>query len=64
MGEFEKALGIKLKISSVYHPYTGQTIQSLEELLRACALEQKESRDSFLLLIEFAYNNRFHQPLT
>jgi hypothetical protein len=39
-----KALGTKLRMSSAYHPQTdGQTertIQSLEDLLRACVLEQ------------------------
>jgi len=42
-----KALGTKLRLSSAYHPKTdGQTertIQSLEDLLRACVLEQKGS---------------------
>ncbi|MCH88536.1 retrotransposon protein [Trifolium medium] len=41
---FQKALGTKLRLSSAYHPQTdGQserTIQSLEDLLRACVLEQ------------------------
>jgi len=42
-----KALGTNLRLSSAYHPQTdGQiewTIQSLEDLLRACVLEQKRS---------------------
>ena len=40
----QDALGTKLRLSSTYHPQTdGQTdrtIQSLEDLLRACVLEQ------------------------
>ncbi|MCI31038.1 gag protease polyprotein, partial [Trifolium medium] len=40
----QEALGTKLGLSSTYHPQTyGQserTIQSLENLLRACVLEQ------------------------
>jgi len=39
----KRALGTKLRLSSAYHPQTdGQTertIQSLEDLLKACALE-------------------------
>ena len=42
-----RALGTKVRLSSAYHPQTdGQTertIQSLEDLLRACVLEQKGS---------------------
>jgi transposase InsO family protein len=38
------ALGTKLRLSSAYHPHTNgqteRTIQSLEDLLRACVLEQ------------------------
>src|SRR3954471_9731496 len=40
----QEALGSKLRLSSTYHPQTdGQTerkIQSLEDLLRSCVLEQ------------------------
>ena len=62
-----KALGTKLRVSSAYHPQTDgqteQTIQSLEDLLRACILEQGGSWDSFLPLIEFTYNNSFHSSI-
>ena len=62
-----RALGTKFRLSSAYHPQTnGQTewtIQSLEDLLRACVLEQQGSWESFLPLIEFTYNNSFHLPL-
>ncbi|GAU50577.1 hypothetical protein TSUD_410010 [Trifolium subterraneum] len=63
----QEALGTKLRLSSAYHPQTdGQserTIQSLEDLLTACVLEQGEIWDSCLPLIEFTYNNSFHSSI-
>ena len=63
----QKAFGSKLRLSSAYHPQTdGQTertIQSLEDLLRACVLEQGGAWDSYLDLIEFTYNNGFHASI-
>ena len=63
----QEALGTKLRLSSAYHPQTdGQserTIQSLEDLLRACALEQNVNWDLCLPLIEFTYNNSYHSSI-
>ncbi|GAU41290.1 hypothetical protein TSUD_374150 [Trifolium subterraneum] len=63
----QEALGTKLRLSSAYHPQTdGQserTIQSLEDLVRACVLEQGESWDSCLPLMEFTYNNSFQSSI-
>jgi len=63
----QAALGTKLRLSFAYHPQTdGQmerTIQSLEDLLRACVLEQGVSWDECLALIEFTYNNSFHSSI-
>ena len=63
----QDALGTKLRLSSAYHPQTdGQTertIQSLEDLLRACVLEQGVSWIECLPLIEFTYNNSFHSSI-
>nr|XP_027186625.1 uncharacterized protein LOC113784598 [Cicer arietinum] len=63
----QSALGTNLRMSSAYHPQTdGQTErtnQSLEDLLRACVLEQNGSWDSFLPLIEFTHNNSFHSSI-
>ncbi|MCI45558.1 retrotransposon protein, partial [Trifolium medium] len=60
-------MGTKLRLSSAYHPQTdGQTErtnQSLEDLLRACVLEQGVGWDSCLPLIEFTYNNSFHSSI-
>ena len=63
----QEALGSKLRLSSAYHPQTdGQTertIQSLEDLLRACVLEQGGLWDTYLPLIEFTYNNSYHSSI-
>jgi len=63
----QAALGTKLRLSSAYHPQTDgqtkQTIQSLENLLRAYVLEQGVSWVECLPLIEFTYNNSFHSSI-
>lgn len=62
-----KTLGTSLRLSSAYHPQTdGQskrTIQSLDDLLRACILEHLGNWDEFLHLIKFTYNNSFHSSI-
>src|ERR1044072_6628220 len=67
LGALQEALGTKMKLSFAYHPQTdGQTertIQSLEDLLRACVLDHKGSWDKLLPLIEFTYNNSFHASI-
>ena len=40
-----------------------ETIQTLEDMLRACALEFKGSWDIFVPLTEFAYNNSHHSSI-
>ena len=61
------ALGTKLQFSTAYHPQTdGQserTIQTLEDMLRACVLDFKGSWEEQLHLVEFAYNNSFQQSI-
>jgi hypothetical protein len=61
---FQKAMGTKLNMSTSYHPQTdGQserTIQTLEDMLRACVIEFSGSWDVHLPLIEFSYNNNYH----
>ncbi|GJU20863.1 reverse transcriptase domain-containing protein [Tanacetum coccineum] len=60
----QEALGTRLDMSTAYHPQTdGQseyTIQTLEDMLRACILDFGGSRDVHLLLVEFSYNNSYH----
>ncbi|KAI3751318.1 hypothetical protein L2E82_22385 [Cichorium intybus] len=63
----QKALGTQLNLSTTYHPQTyGQTertIQTLEEMFRACAIDFKGNWDTHLLLIEFLYNNSYHTSI-
>ncbi|GJU86724.1 putative reverse transcriptase domain-containing protein [Tanacetum coccineum] len=59
----QKALGTKLHMSTAYHPETdGQsegTIQTLEDMLRACVNFFGGSWDTHLPLVEFSYNNGY-----
>ncbi|GJU11293.1 putative reverse transcriptase domain-containing protein [Tanacetum coccineum] len=60
----QEALGTRLDMSTTYHPQTdGQserTIQTLEDMLRACVLDFGGSWDVHLPLVEFSYNNSYH----
>ncbi|GJR13994.1 putative reverse transcriptase domain-containing protein, partial [Tanacetum coccineum] len=62
-----KALGTRLDISTAYHPETkGQsetTIQTLEDMLRACVLDFRKGWDRHLPLVEFSYNNNYHTSI-
>ncbi|KAI3808165.1 hypothetical protein L1987_24111 [Smallanthus sonchifolius] len=63
----QKALGTRLDLSTAYHPQTdGQTertIQTLEDMLRACVIDFGGNWDSHLSLIEFSYNNSYHTSI-
>ncbi|TYJ98787.1 putative Gag-pol protein [Cucumis melo var. makuwa] len=63
----QKAMGTRLKFSTSFHPQTdGQserTIQTLEDMLRACVLQLKGSWDTHLPLMEFAYNNSYQSSI-
>ncbi|GJX36140.1 putative reverse transcriptase domain-containing protein [Tanacetum coccineum] len=63
----QKALGTKLNMSTTYHPEThGQserTIQTLEDMLRACVMDFGGSWDTHLPLVEFSYNNSYHKSI-
>ncbi|GJY94420.1 putative reverse transcriptase domain-containing protein [Tanacetum coccineum] len=62
-----KALGTRLDMSTAYHPQTdGQsehTIQTLEDMLRACVIDFGGSWDVHLPLAEFSYNNSYHSSI-
>ena len=66
-GSLQKALGTKLHFSTAFHPQTdGQserTIQTLEEMLRACVIEFQGTWDRYITLMEFAYNNQYHSSI-
>ena len=63
----QKALGTRLNMSTTYHPQTdGQserTIQTLEDLLRACVMDFGGNWDAHLPLAEFSYNNSYHTSI-
>ena len=58
---------MQLRLSTAYHPQTdGQserTIQTLEDMLRACVIDFKGNWDDHLPLVEFAYNNSCHASI-
>ncbi|GJX84419.1 putative reverse transcriptase domain-containing protein [Tanacetum coccineum] len=63
----QKALGTNLDMSTAYHPQTdGQserTIQTLEDMLRACVIEFGNGWVRHLPLVEFSYNNSYHASI-
>ena len=64
---FQEAMGTKLNLSTAHHPQTdGQserTIQTLEDMLRACALSFGGTWADHLALAEFSYNNSYHTSI-
>ncbi|GKD84360.1 putative reverse transcriptase domain-containing protein, partial [Tanacetum coccineum] len=64
---FQKALGTKLSMSTAYHPETNRqskkTIQTLEDILRACVINFGKGWDKHLPLAEFSYNNSCHASI-
>ncbi|KAL6956543.1 hypothetical protein U1Q18_052838 [Sarracenia purpurea var. burkii] len=64
---FQKAMGTELLLSTAFHPQTdGQserTIQTMEDMLRACAMDFQGSWEDHLPLIEFGYNNSFQASI-
>nr|GEZ35152.1 reverse transcriptase domain-containing protein [Tanacetum cinerariifolium] len=63
----QNALGTRLDMSTAYHPETdGQserTIQTLEDMLRACAIGFGKGWVNHLPLVEFSYNNIYHASI-
>nr|GEY90954.1 putative reverse transcriptase domain-containing protein [Tanacetum cinerariifolium] len=63
----QEALGTRLDMSTAYHPDTdGQserTIQTLEDMLRACVIDFGGSWDRHFPLVEFSYNNSYYASI-
>ena len=64
---FQKAMGIRLTMSITFHPQTDgrseRTIQVLEDMLRACVLDHKGSREKHFPLVEFSYNHSYQASI-
>nr|GFA95208.1 reverse transcriptase domain-containing protein [Tanacetum cinerariifolium] len=63
----QNALGTRLDMSTAYHPETdGQserTIQTLKDMLRACAIDFRKGWVNHFPLVEFLYNNSYHASI-
>ncbi|GKA12570.1 putative reverse transcriptase domain-containing protein [Tanacetum coccineum] len=65
LGVTSKGLGYRDKYE--HHPETNgqseRTIQTLEDMLRACVIDFGSSWDRHLPLVEFSYNNSYHASI-
>ena len=56
-----------MKLSTTFHPQmdgqTERTIQTLEDMLRACIIDFKGNWDKNLPLVEFSYYCSFHSSI-
>ncbi|GKD86694.1 putative reverse transcriptase domain-containing protein [Tanacetum coccineum] len=63
----QNALGTSLDMSTAYHPQTDEqserTIQTLEDMLRACAIDFGKGWVNHFPLVEFLYNNSYHASI-
>nr|GEV17064.1 retrovirus-related Pol polyprotein from transposon 17.6 [Tanacetum cinerariifolium] len=60
-------LGTQLDMSTAYHPeidgQSERTIQTLEDMLRACVIYFGKAWEKHLPLVEFSYNNSYHASI-
>nr|GFA55659.1 putative nucleotidyltransferase, ribonuclease H [Tanacetum cinerariifolium] len=49
--------------SAITDGQTKRTIQTLEDMLRSCAVEWTGNWDDYICLVEFAYNNSWHASI-
>ncbi|GKD20334.1 putative reverse transcriptase domain-containing protein, partial [Tanacetum coccineum] len=63
----QNALGTNLDMSTAYHPQidgqSERTIQTLEDMLRACVIDFGKGWVNHLPLVEFSYNNSYHASI-
>nr|GEY54472.1 putative reverse transcriptase domain-containing protein [Tanacetum cinerariifolium] len=63
----KNALGTRLDMSIAYHPKTNgqseRTIQTLKNMLRACAIDFGKGWVNHSPLVEFSYNNIYHASI-
>ncbi|GKB28015.1 putative reverse transcriptase domain-containing protein [Tanacetum coccineum] len=63
----QNALGTNLDMSTAYHPQidgqSERTIQTLEDMLRACVLNFIKGWVNHLPLVKFSYNNSYHASI-
>ncbi|GJZ70813.1 reverse transcriptase domain-containing protein [Tanacetum coccineum] len=63
----QNALGTSLDMSTAYHPQTdGQserTILTLDDMLRACAIDFRKGWVNHFPLVEFSYNTSYHSSI-
>ncbi|GJU99150.1 putative reverse transcriptase domain-containing protein [Tanacetum coccineum] len=64
---FQKDLGTYISMSTAYHPETNgqseRTIQTLEDMLRACVIDFGKGWVKHLTLAEFSYSNSYHASI-
>ncbi|GJX03834.1 putative reverse transcriptase domain-containing protein [Tanacetum coccineum] len=63
----QNALGTSLDMSIAYHPQTDRqsdrTIQTLKDMLRACAIDFGKGWVNHFPLVEFSYNNSYYASI-
>nr|GEW94967.1 reverse transcriptase domain-containing protein [Tanacetum cinerariifolium] len=63
----QSALGTQLDMSTEYHlendGQSERTIQTLEDMLRACVIDFRKGWERHLPLVEFSYNNSYHASI-
>lgn len=65
--ELQEAFGTTLNYSTAFHPasdgQTERTIQTLEDMLRACVIDFQFTWEDALPLMEFSYNNSYQSTI-